>query len=466
MLGLALSKGIPQAIANVSNIQSLQERAKRLRMEEEMQPLKIEEQSQTNQINAFNIKKAKEQDAFDNSPVDLNFEPVVRGMTAEVKKTWMDYGQSQGLVDENGMTTQGKKRKLLGNIESDTKIFKTFIDDTVLTPMKQKLDTAYGEWQKAQEKDPAGEKTAELGNQYMTLYGQYQQTLGKVEEGAKAVTLNQTYQKIVKDGTLAAIQQENPQVANALEIAFQNKDQTQINKILDEFAKAKTSGKEISGGNDVDNFLGTRFQGFYTDEKVRANAFNWLATAAGKKAWEEEQKRLLKQKQEFATPYNIIVPTAEGLVPFDARKGRLGEPTGIGKPLTGEMITTGQQINTLKETFDRVNTLYKKEYVGPIQGRTGGLKEKTVGLKAEQAQFYSDLEQTKNSLIYLMSGKQINESEFKRLMAQLPDRNLPSGVFEARMKNFKMTLDSILKNREKNLGGYGTKAKTDSLGIR
>lgn len=170
--------------------------------------------------------------------------------------------------------------------------------------------------------------------------------------------------------------------------------------------------------------------------------------------------RLAQYEAEFkrraeGLPYYTFQQTSEGITPANVRSGELGQPSGAGKPFTGEMITTEQQIGTLKETLQRVKTLYKDNYVGAVTGRLAGLAEKTVGLSSEQAQFNSDLAQVKNSLIYLMSGKQINESEYKRLLDQLPDKNLPPSVFKARMSNFDKTLNSIISQRQKNIGGYG-----------
>jgi hypothetical protein len=162
-----------------------------------------------------------------------------------------------------------------------------------------------------------------------------------------------------------------------------------------------------------------------------------------------------KWKTSIAPQLFNQIPTSEGYVPANVRTGVIGKSVSVEKPLSPEMIVAQQQIGTLKDTLTRVREDYKPEYVGFAAGRLGSLKENTVGVPAPQASFYSNLEQTKNSLIYLMSGKQINESEYNRLLKQLPDRNLPAGVFETRMKEFDRTLDSIIAERSKASGGYG-----------
>lgn len=170
--------------------------------------------------------------------------------------------------------------------------------------------------------------------------------------------------------------------------------------------------------------------------------------------WEQKIKNISQGLPFFSFPV-----TAEGIVPMNARTGKSGTATGLGKPLTGEMITQESQLATIRSSLDQVKNLYNPSYVGFVEGRWGSVKENTIGVDNEQALFYSSLEDIKNSLIYLKSGKQINESEYKRLLAQLPDRKLPDNVFESRMKDFDRVLNEIERSRQSNMGGYGNKAK-------
>lgn len=157
-----------------------------------------------------------------------------------------------------------------------------------------------------------------------------------------------------------------------------------------------------------------------------------------------------------------FVQTAEGIVPFGTKTAKRGMKVG-DKVLSSEMITAEQQIGVLRETLDSVKDSYKKEYVGPISGRTGTLGEAVGGITKDRAAFYANLEQIKNTLVYLLSGKQINEQEYERLARQLPDRNLPEGVFESRMKEFDRTLNSMIKNRKSASGGYGVPSKESTI---
>ena len=164
-------------------------------------------------------------------------------------------------------------------------------------------------------------------------------------------------------------------------------------------------------------------------------------------------------------PPITFLSTAEGYLPANRRTGEIGQPSGVGKPLTNEMITAEQQISGLQESLNKVKETYKPEYVGAVAGRFGSLKESTVGVPEDQATFYADLADIGNTLIYLKSGKQINETEYQRLLKQLPDRNNPEPVFRARMVEFQRILDNILSTRQSKMGGYGS-SRSDSTQSR
>ena len=173
----------------------------------------------------------------------------------------------------------------------------------------------------------------------------------------------------------------------------------------------------------------------------------------------------------------VIMPTAEGFAAINKKTGTATPIIGAGgesvnKPLTGEMITTQQQIGTVQDVFERIKSFYKEGYTGPAQGRLGSIKSVTVGNKPEQAQFISDLQDLNNTLVYLKSGKQINEQEYERLKAAMPHLNLADSDFKARMGAFEKTLNSIITERQKNMGGYGKaqsapqRRATDTGGVR
>jgi len=230
---------------------------------------------------------------------------------------------------------------------------------------------------------------------------------------------------------------------------------------LSEALAMKTAKKEFNIPGPVDEFLMTKFPNYASDPKIRETAVNYLSTPEGRGAY-------LKWKSDVGEtrPVNIqFVPTAEGIIPVNPRTVQQEGPPIGGKPLASEQIVALQQIDTLRAALATAKNLYKPEYVGPVAGRMYDISEKLaggVGIDTNQAKFYSSLEQSRNGLVYLLSGKQINEMEFQRLNKQLPDRILNPTVFKARMEEFERTLTSVLESREKRLkeGGYGKKVVT------
>ena len=208
--------------------------------------------------------------------------------------------------------------------------------------------------------------------------------------------------------------------------------------------------KDLNIPADIDSFGISEFGGMYLTPEGRKMALSYMSTPKGKEAF-------IAWKQKTALPLYAFPATAEGFVPANMRTGVMGVPTGQAKPLTGEMIVTQQQIGTLKDVFGRVKKLYKPEYVGALQGRAGAVRSVTIGNPEDRATFYSGLQDINNTLIYLKSGKQINEQEYERLKSAMPHKNLADSDFSARMTEFEKVLDSIGKERQKGMGGYGGK---------
>lgn len=167
------------------------------------------------------------------------------------------------------------------------------------------------------------------------------------------------------------------------------------------------------------------------------------------------------KKQALATNQGYVVydPLTGSISPL---KDATGNQIQLGKPPTEGTVTSTSQLATLKSSLDRVKEAYTPSYVGPFVGNVSSkIQEKVLGFPTDQqgvspqASFYSNLADIKNTLIYLKSGKQINENEYQRLSEQLPDRSLPPSTFQSRMSEFSRILDTIISSRAANLQGYG-----------
>ena len=168
-------------------------------------------------------------------------------------------------------------------------------------------------------------------------------------------------------------------------------------------------------------------------------------------------------------PYSQFVGTTvdgkNGIV-FDARSGGFSIkplPGGgnlqpkVSPTIPTEQTTALQQVGTLKEALAQVTDLYDESYVGPIAGPAGKVADnwgvmpdsKRTEFRALNANLY-------NTIIYLRSGKQINEEEAKRLLDELPTMNISPTAYQAKLKKFTWELNSIERGklRELKKAGY------------
>lgn len=130
-------------------------------------------------------------------------------------------------------------------------------------------------------------------------------------------------------------------------------------------------------------------------------------------------------------------------------------------------VTKFSDFKTLLDDTKSLVGSYDSSYSGPIQGRIARFKENwTGGLPEKQLGFNQILESLKNRLIYLRSGAQINENEFKRLMNELPDIKQPDDTIRARLSGFQNLAEELYNNRISGMGaaGYRNTEKLQQLG--
>lgn len=129
------------------------------------------------------------------------------------------------------------------------------------------------------------------------------------------------------------------------------------------------------------------------------------------------------------------------------------------KPLPSDQIQKETDLSTLKFSLDKVKGSYDQELVGPIASRYGKGKQYIEGAATPEAtDFYSNVADMKNQLVYLRSGKAINEEEFKRLQDAIPNENMSPTDFSRRMMNFEQLLDTMNRTRSGALSGSGYRA--------
>ncbi|MDD4986092.1 MAG: hypothetical protein PHQ43_09965 [Dehalococcoidales bacterium] len=365
-------------------------------------------------IKDFQLKKMQEEDAKMNQPVDVESFLASKGIVhPEEKKMIYDFIGSQGygekLQDGRVIVKRRDVQDLMKSAQGDMQ-FALNLNSTRYMRLSGQADEIRNQMLTMAEKDPVGytndEKFKNLSSQLAQINGQ---------------------------------------------TATLDKSITRINQMI----KGKDSEPKVVGqGGALVSAQGTPL---YVNPKEPTMNDNELIKRA--LAGDQEAKAMIDEKiriaKEKTPPIYNFVQTAGGIAPGNVRTGQVGQPVA-GKPMPSEMVTSEQQIGTLADTLSAMKQLYKPEYVGPVAGRAGKLAEQTIGVSPDRAAFNSMVAQLNNTLVYLMSGKQINESEMKRLRAQMPSVDLPPTVFKARMAEFERTVGSIVKERQKNMGGYGT----------
>lgn len=231
---------------------------------------------------------------------------------------------------------------------------------------------------------------------------------------------------------------------------------------LQDAMKAKQANKEFNIPAEVDTFLMTRFPNYSSDPKVRAEAANWVSTPQGRKEYDS----WWSTRKQTGPTVVTYVPTSEGIVPMPTRGGGF-PPTGkpiegpsgpMGKPLPAGEMGKLSDLEVLLNNVQIARSNFDKSYVGPVAGRVGSVKEQLVDLPEKQVTFYAAVRDAKDALLRARSGAQINEQEYQRLVKFLPDENLPSANFVARLNRFEKELQTTLSVKRSTLksGGYGT----------
>jgi hypothetical protein len=162
----------------------------------------------------------------------------------------------------------------------------------------------------------------------------------------------------------------------------------------------------------------------------------------------------------------FVIPPPPRNQPQPKPTSRVTPPGGLpAKPLvsTEQPLSPAESTNladfrTLLGQLDRVSIIYNNssQYTGPVQGRIGALRNLTgIGATGEEATLRAELASIQNSIIYLKSGKQINEAEFARLKAELPLVTDPEPVFNAKLTRAKALLTTMMENRQREFAARG-----------
>lgn len=179
--------------------------------------------------------------------------------------------------------------------------------------------------------------------------------------------------------------------------------------------------------------------------------------AADKDNKNKEKNNYVRQLFDVAgQPYAVLSKVDDKgqpiVVPVSGASGERG--AFVKPPLSGELTQQLADFETLEALSKKLTSLTDdqlKAYVGPANARVEKVKLYTPKGDKDAGKFFQNIQDIKNQIIYLRSGKQINESEYKRLIDAMPDENKNAAVFKVQAQQFVKTFQLIMKNRREAL---------------
>lgn len=167
---------------------------------------------------------------------------------------------------------------------------------------------------------------------------------------------------------------------------------------------------------------------------------------------EEDTRQRNYVRQLFQTPdgrsWAVLGKVDEKGNPVVVPVGQGGENQPFIKPtLPAEQAEKTGTFNVLSEQLADADTMFDKKFVGPMDSVIQNLKLYTPAADPDFAMFKQNMADIKNQIIYLRSGKQINEAEYKRLMASMPSEYRSDSVFKNQLARFKAVFDEIRQQR-------------------
>lgn len=143
-------------------------------------------------------------------------------------------------------------------------------------------------------------------------------------------------------------------------------------------------------------------------------------------------------------------------------QARILQAGTLPKAATSEEIKDIANFETMTRQFSRASELFDlvgNKAVGPVRSviNKAGQYSPIPGIQTDPdvVEFYQQLNDINNQIIYLRSGKQINENEYQRLKATFPTPNLNTVAFKRRLDTFTKTFDDIKRTRRGAIEGAG-----------
>ena len=186
-------------------------------------------------------------------------------------------------------------------------------------------------------------------------------------------------------------------------------------------------------------------------------------------AKEEKKAELRPDKSERVEFIGADGKTRYGFFKTDPTSGKTTfEETAVEPPKSEAQtrITAGDrdfltQAEGLSKIISDIESGYDESYVGPIQGRVGGIQSVTTGNTPEEASFRASVSSLKNQLLKMRSGAAVTPSEFDRILTELPNESDPEENFLAKLQKTKENIN-LLKTTRMSLQGDGARPSNGS----
>jgi hypothetical protein len=137
----------------------------------------------------------------------------------------------------------------------------------------------------------------------------------------------------------------------------------------------------------------------------------------------------------------------------------VAEKRGVGKNapnMSGENAEFFAKAKTLSSVMSDIDGLYQDSYVGPIAGRVGRAVDiYTPFGDKDRSRFRNQVSKAFNTLVYLRSGKQINQEEANRLAEEFMAVNNTPVAFKSGWNSMKDELNTLVNSRQETLQKSG-----------
>ena len=307
-----------------------------------------------------------------------------------------------------------------------------------------KLKESYRKDQQEYRAQSAEERLAR--KEKMALFGNEAAAVGALDESERKPAFLQRLQFLVEQGRL------EPEQAKQFAQLAQLPDE-EFNQQLELIHLSAIGATKLFDAVEKREARTTRQKEFQSFYPVFREANN-LPKSAKVEIWAHHAFE--KMRQGGKEPGSYIPLVNERGVVIGAWNPKAGKTVGAPgiegarkAPLSASAIKEETILAVMLEDIGRLEELSAKhpEAIGPIQGRLGAIRAKTVGNLPEITELRRLAFNLSDQLLRARSGAQINEQEYARLSRLVPQPSDPDIDFSTKLKSFREEIQRTLAIR-------------------